>query len=481
VVCLPTGVWAEPLLQTDLEEEPRRQLEPALPSGLTLPDTKSNAEPSLPGGLVTPTSGGGPRLPSGIGGDQFISDSTANDETTNTSLSSLQGFIEARGGRRINNDPLQRDTSLAEGRLQLALDFTGEKITARFTSDLLLDDVVENDSISLDRGQGEIDVREAWLQRPVGQRLDIKLGRQILTWGTGDLVFINDLFPKDWNSFFIGRDTEYLKAPSDAIKFSLYLDAVNIDVAWTPRFDSDRFIDGRRISFFNRLVGGLTGRDAPVEPDFPSDGEQALRLYKTINGIEIAAYGYQGYWKSPNGFNPETGNTIFPRLDVWGASVRGNFAKGIANAEVGYYKSGDDGDGSNPFINNTEFRALLAFEKELAPNLTGAFQYYIERISDYENYRNALIEGQPQRDRIRHLLTTRITRLTHNQNMTWSLFLYYSPSDEDGYARPKLSWKASDAMLIEGGFNLFRGAKQVTFFGQFEDVSNVYAGIRYSF
>jgi hypothetical protein len=75
--------------------------------------------------------------------------------------------------------------------------------------------------------------------------MDVKLGRQILTWGTGDLIFINDLFPKDWISFFIGRDTDYLKAPSDAIKVSLFGEQANLDIVYTPQFDSDRFIEGR--------------------------------------------------------------------------------------------------------------------------------------------------------------------------------------------------------------------------------------------
>jgi len=49
---------------------------------------------------------------------------------------------------------------------------------------------------------------------------DLKIGRQILTWGKGDYVFINDLFPKDYRSFLSGRNIEYLKAPSDAIKLT---------------------------------------------------------------------------------------------------------------------------------------------------------------------------------------------------------------------------------------------------------------------
>ena len=56
------------------------------------------------------------------------------------------------------------------------------------------------------------------------------------TWGTGDLVFLNDLFPKDFVSFFAGRDDEYLKAPGDALRITHYSKAVNIDFVWTPVF-----------------------------------------------------------------------------------------------------------------------------------------------------------------------------------------------------------------------------------------------------
>ena len=46
----------------------------------------------------------------------------------------------------------------------------------------------------------------------------------MLTWGTGDLLFINDLFPKNWKSLAIGRDDEYLKDPSGAVKASFFHD-----------------------------------------------------------------------------------------------------------------------------------------------------------------------------------------------------------------------------------------------------------------
>ncbi|WP_461481112.1 hypothetical protein [Porticoccus sp.] len=450
--------------------------EPPLPGGLS-GDKPSASGPALPSGLGLPGSADAePALPSGLGEDSAFSSSTED-----YSPLTLHGFVEARVGQRSHDDALQRNTSIGEGRAQLSVDYAGEKVTASVSGDLLLDDVQRDESVQLDRGRGPFDLREAWLQMPVNRHLDVKAGRQILTWGVGDLLFINDLFPKDWNSFFSGRDTEYLKAPSDALKLAFYFEPANLDVAYVPEFDSDRFIDGRRISFYNPLIGDHSGRATPVNPDFPHGRELALRLYKNLAGAELAFYGYDGYWKSPNGYDPFKGQSTFPELRVWGASLRGNLGKGIASGEVGYYDSREDRNGDDPLINNSESRLLLGYEQELVPNLTGALQYYVERLEDYDNYRDNLPAGMPQRDKYRQLLTSRLTWLTHNQNVSWSLFVYYSPTDKDWYARPKVSWKASDQLLLETGLNSFGGSEDTTFFGQFEEASNLYAAIRYSF
>ncbi len=62
-----------------------------------------------------------------------------------------------------------------------------------------------------------------------------------------------------------------------------------------------------------------------------------------------------------------------------------------------------------------------------------------------------------------------------------ALFTYYSPSDQDGYIRPKAHYKVNDQWAIEAGANIFVGKEGLTFFGQFQDNSNAYAGVRLSF
>ena len=362
-----------------------------------------------------------------------------------------------------------------ETRLQLELSSNLSWADLNVKGDVLGDLVTE---------EGEFDLREAYMFTMPLDFMDLKVGRQILTWGTGDLIFINDLFPKDWQSFFIGRDTEYLKAPSDAVKVSMFTDLVNFDVVYTPQFDPDRFISGKRLSYWNSNLGRLAGRDAITHTNKPNrwfrDDEFAVRLYKNINNYELALYGYRGYWKSPAGQNAERSQALFPDLNVYGASIRGNVAKGIGNLELGYYESADDTGGQKPLINNSELRYLIGYTQEIGKDFTAGLQYYVEQMLDYGQYKRSLTTG-PARDEFRHLTTVRLTKLLMGQNLRCSLFTYYSPSDKDVHMRPNLHYKVRDNLAVEFGANLFFGDYRHTFFGQFQNDTNIYAALRYSF
>jgi hypothetical protein len=394
------------------------------------------------------------------------------------------GFFDFRGGLRLQEPVHERDVSLLEGRLQLKGEQATDAATLQLRVDLVGDAVAASEDLNLDAGTGIIDLREANALFAPHELVDLKVGRQILTWGTGDLLFLNDLFPKDWQAFFTGRDVEYLKAPSDAVLLSLFPEWGTLDIAYTPRFDADRYISGARLSYFSPLAGRVVGRNQRLQVAQPNtwfqDDELALRLSRTLSGVELAAYGYFGFWKSPAGFDSASGRAIFSELAVYGASARGVLADGVANLECAWYHSRDDRNGSNPLVPNSELRLLLGYERELASNLTGSLQFYLEHMLDHEHYLGSLSLGQPARDENRQVLTLRLTRLLLNQTLTLSLFGYWSPTDQDHYLRPNVAYKVTDAWLVTAGGNLFGGDRSA-FFGQFEDNSNLYLGLRYSF
>lgn len=446
--------------------------------------------PALPPGLGGTSS---PELPPGLGGEERPAtegevDAPAFDIQFVIENFDTYGYLDLRGGTRMQSDRNQSDDILGEMRLQLGAERQWDMAEFEVVADFMWDfSSARRGSVDLEDGTGWLDLRQANISFTPARSVDMKIGRQILTWGTGDLLFINDNFPKDWQAFFSGRDVEYLKAPSDALRAAFFTDAANLDIVYTPRFDSDRYISGRRISYYSPALGRRAGEDDQIDvlkPDrWFDDDEIAARLYRTVASVELALYGYTGYWKSPGGQNMD-GQAIFPRLNVWGASARAPFAGGIGRLEAGYYDSRDDSDGTNPLINNSEWRALAGYERDLAfiaRDFHLGVQYYVELMDDYSNYRESLPTGMPPRDEDRHVLTLRLTKLLMQQNLELSLFAYYSPSDEDGYARPYMSYQVDDNWQVYAGANIFAGREEHTFFGQFEKNTNAYGGLRYSF
>lgn len=464
--------------------------EPLLPRGLSSSQSEESP-PILPNGLKLKVDNSGkderiPLLPLGLENSQPVDASIPNVNFLKEPWLDITSLWEVRNGYRLQNDEYEEDASIGETRLQLEMEKLWRGFAFSVTTDIFYDWVFEKHTVDMEEGEGFLDLREANIAYSPLDFMDVKLGRQVLTWGTGDLVFINDLFPKDWKAFFIGRDTEYLKAPSDAIKTSFYTELLNLDVVYTPEFDSDRFVTGDRLSYWNG--NRIAGRDSKIHPDRPDDSfeddELALRISKNIGGYELAGYGYWGYWKTPTGFDILTGRYTFPRLNVYGASARGQIGKGIGNVEFGFYDSREDLSGDDPYISNSQMRYLIGYEQDLpaiATDLTVGVQYYVEQMLGYGNYRRALIAGSTAADEYRHLLTFRITKLYWNQNLTCSLFTYLSPSDEDVYLRPNINYKVNDNIAIEVGANVFFGNYPHTFFGQFEDNTNIYTGMRYNF
>lgn len=392
----------------------------------------------------------------------------------------VHGFSETRIGPRLVDDGDQPGSfSLAESRLRLETDPFYGGLQFNLKADFVYDFVVT---------ESRIELREANAAFSPFGFMDVKAGRQILTWGTGDLVFLNDLFPKDYVSFFIGRDVEYLKAPSDAVKLSFFSGPANLDVVYTPVFDPDVFVTGKRLSYFNPLVGGRTGEDVRIRTDDRSswfrDDEVALRLYRGVGSYEVAAYGYRGFWKSPVGIKPATGKFTFPRLDVYGASVRGPVARGIGNVEFAYYNSRDDSGGDAPFVPNSQWRFLVGYSRDLpqvARDFTLGVQYYLEHMQDYGALTRNLPAGGPRTVQDRHTFTLRLTKLLLNQDLRLELFTFYGLSDDEVYLRPYFSYDITDRWQLDGGANIFVGDEDHTPFAQFERNANVYLALRYSF
>jgi hypothetical protein len=399
-----------------------------------------------------------------------------DEEWGDDEASRWAGFVEGGLGSRFSSDPLlDNRNTLEEVRWRLESSWQPGQTTVVFKGDAAYDGVTES---------FEGDIRELTVAFGVGDSLDVKLGRQVQTWGTGDLVFLNDLFPKDFQSFFAGRDDEYLKAPGNALRMTWFTSVVNVDFVWTPEFEPDLYLTGERFSFYSPIVGDNIAPRPPlaaVEPESSlANGEFALRAFKNVNGKEFAVYLYDGFFKQPTALTQEFKPTFAP-MTAYGASLRQGLGRGLINAEASWYQSRDDRDGSDPFVPNDQLRLLVGYEWEARPNFTVGLQYYLEKTLDYA----ALIDNSPfpdlEPDEHRHLLTNRLTYRAGRDRHTWSLFTFFSPSDDDFYVRPAYTYRHDDHWTVSAGANLFDGEQPQTFFSQLQDASNAYLRVRYNY
>ncbi|MCK5235787.1 MAG: hypothetical protein KAR06_02285 [Deltaproteobacteria bacterium] len=391
----------------------------------------------------------------------------------------FHGFIEGSGSIRPGDELTENHGyNLYEGRFQLKTTYY-PSLLEDYSSEVVFKGEIVGDGYD---GEVRAELREMYIALSPLDSLDVRVGRQVLTWGLGDLLFINDLFPKDHVSFFIGRDQEYLKLPSDALRMSFFFDKLSADVVVLPLFTPSITPSGERISVYDPFYGSIRGEAIEWHFDEPENGELAARLYGNFSGTELAAYFFNGFYKEPKGIkDPSVPLFDYPRLNVYGASLRTTVIGGIISLEGGYYFSVDDSAGTDNYIENSMVKALIAYERDLGGDLGVSVQYYIESMMDFDEYKAALEPGSKVRDENRGIVTVRITKLALSQTLRLSLFAFLSPTDNDSYLRPTASYDLNDKVKITFGANIFSGKDDHTDFGQLRGNDNLYLRVRYSF
>jgi hypothetical protein len=142
------------------------------------------------------------------------------------------------------------------------------------------------DKFGADLREGYLDyARDAW---------DVRVGRQIITWGVGDLVFINDVFPKDYAAFFSGRPLEYLKLGMDAVDVNFQSAALSAELVVIPPglFTPDNLPPRSRFFQYDPFPTLPRQTDEPAATF--ANTETALRLYRTVADTEVSVYAYHG-------------------------------------------------------------------------------------------------------------------------------------------------------------------------------------------
>jgi hypothetical protein len=387
-------------------------------------------------------------------------------------LPEIHGFLQAHGAARLGSANCPAGTAcdwpFNEQRLQLKAEGGGFEGTLGYAGkiDLLHDAAL---------GESEVDVRELYADYNA-ERYTVRAGRQVVTWGVADLLFINDTFPKDWTAFYGGLPLEYLKRGSDAVRLDLFPEFADVQLVLAD-FRPDRLPDRERFV--------LPGQAIQAELDEPSGLEVGLRVSRYVGSWDGALYLSHTHYRAPairqiGGQAGAGWQGGFPRLNAVGASLSGPLGSGVLSLEAGYYDSVDDRDGDDPAIENSQTRLLAGYSRQIGADTTLGLQGYVEWMHDHAAYRSTLPAGYPERDELRSVATLRLTRFEMHQTLRLSLFAFWGISEGDGYLIPSARYAFSDALWGEVGANLIVGDRSGQF-GVLGDNDNVYMTLRYAF
>ncbi|MFQ5890943.1 MAG: hypothetical protein ACE5JR_13005 [Gemmatimonadota bacterium] len=370
---------------------------------------------------------------------------------------------------------LSEDFLLGEERLQLELErFSGDGRAGFFVKIDFFHDALSR--------RADLEVREAYIDLGIDP-VALRLGRQIITWGVGDLIFINDVFPKDYAAFFSGRPLQYLKVGTDAFKGDFTSGVVSAELVLIPSFEPDRLPGPDRFVLFDPFPGVPR---VERRPDLRlSNAELALRVYRRLLGADVSLHAYRGFHGSPAlqpdlGAEPDTLLLSFPRLNVYGVSLQRAGFGGVVSGEFGYYDSREDPNGSDPRVPNSQIRALLGYQRQIWPESRLGIQYYAEWMQDHAAYVAGLgPEAQP-RDEVLHVATLRFTQQLAYQTWELSLFLFVGLSEADYYVIPEIRHRLTEDLWLALGANVFGGDRQ-DLFGALDGNDNIYLVARFGF
>lgn len=388
---------------------------------------------------------------------------------------SIHGFLQGNYTYSTIENPDGDDFKWLEERLQLKLDTSKEPFRLFLKTDALYDHIDE---------KGDLELREGYVDY-TAPKWDLKIGRQIITWGLGDLLFINDVFPKDYEAFFSGRPLEYLRKGIDGIKAGVYPDFASFEIIVIPVFEPNKYPDPKRFFMFDPMPL-VTNREEKKPSAKFENTELALRVYRDIKGFDASLYLYRGYFRKPYMIPDNINNTTkislhYPELSIYGASLQGKALDGVLSLEAGYYDSRQDKKGSDYTVPNSQTIFLIGYQRQFWEDFTIGIQYYDEYMHDYSEYKENQPSGFPSDRRFHQLATIRLTQFLMHQTLKLSFFSFYSTSDGDYMLNPEIRYSFTDSIWAAIGGNIFGGGERWSQFGQLEKNDNSYLQVRYEF
>lgn len=301
-------------------------------------------------------------------------------------------------------------------------------------------------------------LREAYLDY-AGKYLEVKAGRQIITWGVADGLRITDLIsPMDYTEF-MANDYDDIRVPVNAINLKYPGESFSAELVFVPVPEYFVMPSGEDNPWTMPLPPNASMDLSGTPEKHIKNSEVGTRLRFFLENLDFSFTALRTFNKSPvtiTDYDPKAGSVLIKGLYKPMYVLGGDFSIPVGEFVVrgemaGYFGEPIALNDSRRYRLRKTFNALLGLDWYAGDNWTFMVQYMHKVIMDY---RREL--GMEQNT---SMVTARVSKELLNNTLKLSVYGMYDIDNVSFYIRPAADYLLNDQITVSLGSDILGGRR----------------------
>ena len=331
---------------------------------------------------------------------------------------------------------------------------------------------------SLIKEQSGAFLREAYFDY-AGKYLEVKAGRQIVTWGVADGLRITDLIsPMDYTEF-MANDYDDIRVPVNAINLKYPGESFSAELVFVPVPEYFVMPSGADNPWSMPVPEGVSMDLSGTPEKHIKNSEVGTRLRFFLENLDFSLTALRTFNKSPvtiADYDPETKSVviqgIYKPMYVLGGDFSIPVSEFVVRGEMaGYFGEPIALNDSRRYRLRKTFNVLLGLDWYAGDNWTFMVQYMHKVIMDYRK--------ELGMDQNTSMVTARISKEVLNNTLKLSVYGMYDIDNVSFYIRPAADYLLNDQITLSLGADILGGRRGT--FKTYEDNTQIWVKGKYFF
>ena len=321
-------------------------------------------------------------------------------------------------------------------------------------------------------------LREAYFNY-AGNFLEVKAGRQIVTWGVADGLRITDLIsPMDYTEF-MANDYDDIRVPVNAINLKYPGESFSAELVFVPVPEYFVMPSGEDNPWSMPVPEGVSMDLSGTPEKHIKNSEVGTRLRFFLENLDFSLTALRTFNKSPvtiADYDPETKSVviqgIYKPMYVLGGDFSIPVSEFVVRGEMaGYFGEPIALNDSRRYRLRKTFNVLLGLDWYAGDNWTFMVQYMHKVIMDYRK--------ELGMDQNTSMVTARISKEVLNNTLKLSVYGMFDIDNVSFYIRPAADYLLNDQITLSLGADILGGRRGT--FKTYEDNTQIWVKGKYFF